>query len=440
MYLSNFFLPVLKEIPSDAKIISHKLMLRSGMIYQVASGIYSWLPLGLTVLQNITNIIKKNLNEIGNIEILMPCIQPAELWRVSGRYDEYGPELLRIHDRHNNEMIFGPTNEELIANIFKVTVKSYKDLPKIFYQVQWKFRDEMRPRFGVMRGREFFMKDAYSFDISKDAAIQSYKLMYATYLKIFHDLGLKVIPLKADSGAIGGDFSHEFHVLADVGESTLYYDNKFEDLGDFSTFDQLQNIYAVTEEKHNPATCHIPKERLSIKKGIEVGQIFYIGPEKYSIPMNIRLPDSSGNLIPLEMGCYGIGISRLVAAIIEANHDENGIIWPKEVAPFDVSLINLYPEEAENTNIANDLYRVLKDKNINVLYDDILQRPGQKFAINDLIGMPYQIIIGHKAKEGLIELKERRTNEIKLFPFEQVTQVFNNDNANPLSKTSILKI
>lgn len=415
MLLSQYFLPVLKEQPIEAQVISHSLMLRSGMIRQQAAGIYSWLPLGLKVLKNIESIVRLNMNAAGCIELLMPCAQPAELWIESGRYEAYGKEMLRFKDRHENMLLFGPSGEDMITDIFRGTIQSYKDLPKNFYQIQWKFRDEIRPRFGVMRGREFLMKDAYSFDIDEASAIKTYNQMFVAYMHTFRDLGLCAIPVIADNGAIGGKMSHEFHILAETGESTLYYDKKFDLLGEefAKDIEGLKEIYAAADEKHDPSKCPIPEEDIVVSKGIEVGHIFNFGT-KYSMAMKAFVNNAKGELVPVEMGSYGIGISRLVAAIIEANNDERGIIWPEQVAPFTVSLINLSAGDSECRDKANYIYNILRHKKVEVLYDDTDERPGSKFATHDLIGSPWQIIVGpKKIKAGLVELKHRRTGEIE---------------------------
>lgn len=413
MRLSQYFLPLLKEKPAEASVLSHSLMLRAGMIRQQCSGIYSWLPMGLKVLRNIEEIVRFNMKANNCIEVLMPCMQPADLWLESGRYDDYGKEMLKIIDRHDNKLIFGPTNEEMITDIFRHNIKSYRDLPKNLYHIQWKFRDEIRPRFGVMRGREFLMKDAYSFDIDESSAIKSYNKMYLAYIQIFRDLGVSAIPVQADSGAIGGNLSHEFHILADTGESEIYYDKKFEILAEDTevNLDLMKSLYAAAEEKHDPANCPIPENQLESKRGIEVGHIFYFGT-KYSEAMNARVTNAEGELVPVEMGSYGIGISRLVAAIIEANHDDKGIIWPDSVAPFKVSILNLDTNNSLCKTIAEDIYQVFCYENMEALYDDTDARAGQKFATHDLIGSPWQIIVGpKKAANGLVELKHRKTGE-----------------------------
>jgi prolyl-tRNA synthetase len=420
MRLSTYFLPIIKENPSEAQIVSHRLMLRAGMIRQSSAGIYSWLPLGLKVLRNIEQIVREEQDRAGAQELLMPTIQPAELWQESGRYDDYGKEMLRIRDRHERDMLFGPTNEELITDIFRNAVKSYRDLPKMLYHIQWKFRDEIRPRFGVMRGREFLMKDTYSFDIDFAGARKSYDTMYMAYLRTFARLGLVAIPVRADSGAIGGDLSHEFQILAETGESDVFYDAAIEDI-DLSrltdpataaaTVAHLQSLYAAEKEKHDPANCPVPPEKLRQAKGIEVGHIFYFG-SKYSKPMGAEVLGPDGNQIAVEMGSYGIGVSRLVGAIIEAGHDENGIVWPEQVAPFRVGLMNLRADDADCAKACDDLYAKLEAAGVSVLYDDRDERPGAKFATMDLIGLPWQVAIGPRSlKSGVVELKCRKSGE-----------------------------
>ncbi|MAU42043.1 MAG: proline--tRNA ligase [Kordiimonas sp.] len=421
MRLSRYFLPTLKENPSEAQITSHRLMLRAGMIRQSSAGIYSWLPLGLKVLRNIEKIVREEQDRAGAQEILMPTIQPAEIWQESGRYDAYGKEMLRITDRHEREMLYGPTNEEMVTDIFRHNIKSYKQLPALLYHIQWKFRDEIRPRFGVMRGREFLMKDAYSFDIDKERARDTYNRMYVAYLRTFARLGLVAIPVRADTGAIGGDLSHEFQILAETGESTLYYDKALETqemlekLADLENnegiVEKLQSLYAAEEEKHDPDNCPVAPENLKTAKGVEVGHIFNFG-QKYSASMGARVLDQDGQQVEVEMGSYGIGVSRLVAALIEANHDEDGIIWPQSVAPYQVGLINLQAKNAECTKACDDIYKKLQEAGIEVLYDDRTERPGAKFANMDLIGLPWQLIVGPKGLEkGIVEVKERATGE-----------------------------
>lgn len=423
MRLSRYFLPILKETPKEAEIISHRLMLRAGMIRQQSAGIYSWLPFGQAVLKNVEAIVREEQNRAGAVELLMPTIQPADLWRESGRYDDYGKEMLRIADRHKRDMLFGPTNEEMITDIFRGSVKSYKDLPLNLYHIQWKFRDEVRPRFGVMRGREFLMKDAYSFDLNKEEARKSYNRMFVAYLRTYQRLGLKAIPMKAESGPIGGDMTHEFIVLADTGESEVFCHRDFLDLpvpgetvdfdGDLTPWvDKYTANYAATEEMHDEAVfARIPEADRVSARGIEVGHIFYFGT-KYSEPMNARVAGPDGVDVPVHMGSYGIGVSRLVGAIIEASHDENGIIWPQSVAPFQVGLISLKTGHEATDAACQDLYDRLNKAGISVLYDDRDMRAGGKFASMDLIGLPWQLIVGPKGVEsGEIELKDRRSGE-----------------------------
>lgn len=428
MLLSKYFLPILKEKPAEAQVISHSLMLKSGMIKQAASGIYNWLPLGLKVLKNIENIIRFNMDAAGFIEILMPCVQDGNLWRESGRLDAYGKEMLRFKDRHDHDLLFGPTNEEVITDIVRNSFQSYRDLPKVLYQIQWKFRDEIRPRFGVMRGREFLMKDAYSLDVDMESAIKTYNQVFAAYMHIFKDMGLNAIPLAADPGEIGGDLSHEFHVVADTGESLLYYDKKFDLLGEtlVNDIEQLKSLYAATEERHDPDNCPVSKSELSVKRGIEIGHIFNFA-DKYSKPMKAMVNNSKGECVPLQMGSYGIGISRLVAAIIEVSHDDKGIIWPMQVAPFKVSIINLNIKDEAVSLASENLYNQFRAKGIDVLYDDTGDRPGAKFAVADLIGSPWQIIVGpRKIANGLVELKHRRSGEIEdISPEAAITEIIN---------------
>ena len=416
MRLSKYFLPVLKEDPIDATVVSHKLMLRSGMIQQLSAGLYNWLPLGIKVLQNISDVVRFNMDRAGAVEILMPCIQPANLWKESGRYEDYGKEMLRMKDRHDHDMLFSPTNEEVVTDIFRKSIKSYKELPKILYQIQWKFRDEIRPRFGVMRGREFLMKDAYSFNLDEASSKKSYDLMYRTYLSIFRDLGLTAIPVKADNGPIGGENSHEFHIIAETGESDIYYDKKFDLLSHDPDMDldPLMSLYAAESSQHDPKNCPIPEESLRVKKGIEVGHIFTFG-HKYSEIMNAHVDSSEGKKINVEMGSYGIGLSRLVAAVIESNHDERGIVWPNSIAPFKASIVNLKPNDSVCDFLATRIYSNFCSQNIEVLYDDTKDSVGAKFAVNDLIGSPWQIIVGPKnAANDMVELKHRKTNETEL--------------------------
>jgi prolyl-tRNA synthetase len=416
MRRSVFFLPTMKETPTEAQIASHRLMLRAGMIRQSAAGIYSWLPLGLRVLRNIERIVREEQDRAGAQEMLMPTIQSAELWRRSGRYDDYGKEMLRILDRNERELLYGPTNEELVTDIFAASVRSYRDLPRNLYHIQWKFRDEIRPRFGVMRGREFLMKDAYSFDMDKEGARASYLAMFVAYLRTFARMGLRAVPVQADPGAIGGNMSHEFHILADTGESDLYFDAAFEGYttermlnADLALVAELEGLYAAADEKHDPAACPVPADRLRRRKGIEVGHIFYFGT-KYSAPMGATVTSPTGETVAVEMGSYGVGVSRLVGAIIEASHDEAGIVWPASVAPFDAALINLRAGDAECVAAAEALYERLRAAGIETLYDDRDERPGVKFADADLIGLPWQVVVGPRGvKAGVVELKERAT-------------------------------
>ncbi|MBA4340457.1 MAG: proline--tRNA ligase [Hyphomonas sp.] len=423
MRLSNYFLPVSKEAPADASIVSHQLMLRTGMIRQNGAGIYSWLPLGLRVLKRIEQIVREEMDRSGAIEMLMPTLQQADLWRESGRYEAYGKEMLRIKDRHDREMLYGPTNEELITDVFRAYVKSYKQLPLNLYHQQWKFRDEVRPRFGVMRGREFLMKDAYSFDLTEEGARAAYRKMFCAYLNAFDRMGLTAIPMRADTGPIGGDLSHEFIILADTGESAVFCDRELLALGapgldlDFNSdlvpvVEQRTRYYAATEEMHDAAAFDaLPDERRVSARGIEVGHIFYFGT-KYSAPMNAVVQGPDGQMVPVQMGSYGIGVSRLVGGIIEASHDENGIIWPDAVAPFPVGIINMRAGDAACEEACVSLYTQFAKAGIEALYDDTDDRAGAKFARMDLIGLPWQIVVGPKGLEkGVVELKRRKTGE-----------------------------
>ncbi|PPR60568.1 MAG: Proline--tRNA ligase [Alphaproteobacteria bacterium MarineAlpha3_Bin3] len=422
MRLSQYFLPTLKETPSEAQIVSHRLMLRAGMIRQSSAGIYSWLPLGFRVMKKIEQIVRQEQDAIGVHEILMPTIQPADLWRQSGRYDSYGPEMLRITDRHDRDMLYGPTNEEQITEIFRDAVKSYRDLPQHFYHIQWKFRDEVRPRFGVMRGREFLMKDAYSFDLDFEAAKATYNKQFVAYLKTFKRLGLTAIPMQAESGPIGGDMSHEFVILADTGESEVACHKDFIDMdlnkwdldpdGDLNAVvDEMTKNYAATDERRDPEIEKTLGQDLVIARGIEVGHIFYFG-KKYSAAMGAIVTGPDGEDVTVEMGSYGIGVSRLVGGIIEASHDDNGIIWPQSVAPFKAGLINLKPGDSACDGAADDLYQKLIDAGVDVLMDDREGRAGVKFADMDLIGLPWQVVVGPKGlKDGIVEVKNRATGE-----------------------------
>jgi prolyl-tRNA synthetase len=421
MRLSRFFLPILRETPKEAEIVSHRLMLRAGMMRQEAAGIYAFLPLGLRVLQKINAIVREEQNRSGAIEMLMPTIQPAELWRESGRYDDYGKEMLRIEDRHERDMLYGPTNEEMITEIFRAYVRSYKDLPLNLYHIQWKFRDEVRPRFGLMRGREFLMKDAYSFDVDQAGARHAYNKMFVAYLRTFARLGLKSIPMVADTGPIGGNLSHEFIILASTGESEVYChrdyldfpvpdaDVDFNDIAGLQTIvDKWTSLYAATSEKHDPeAYQRIAADKQVSARGIEVGHIFYFGT-KYSEPMKAVVSGPDGVERPVHMGSYGIGPSRLVAAIIEAFHDDAGIKWPEAVAPFKVAILNLKQGDSATDAASETLYRELTAKGIDALYHDLDERPGAKFATADLIGVPWQVLIGPRGlASGTLEVKKR---------------------------------
>jgi prolyl-tRNA synthetase len=424
MRLSQYFLPTLKETPAEAQIVSHRLMLRAGLIRQMSAGIYAWLPLGYRVLKNIERIVREEQDASGAQEVLMPTIQSADLWRESGRYDAYGPEMLRIFDRHKREMLYGPTNEEMITVIFRDAVKSYRDLPRNLYHIQWKFRDEVRPRFGVMRGREFLMKDNYSFDLDRAGAIRSYNKMFVAYLRTFARMGLKAIPMRADTGPIGGDLSHEFIILADTGESAVFCDKNLVDkdiLGrtiDFeadlqSTVNEWTSLYAATDEMHDKARfeSEVPADRRVSARGIEVGHIFYFGTT-YSKPLNAVVAGPNGESIAVEMGSYGVGVSRLMGAIIEASHDANGIIWPEAVTPFKVGLVNLKPDDAAVSGACKTLYDKLRAAGVETLYDDRDLRPGTKFADMDLIGLPWQVIVGPKGvAAGKVEVKNRRSGQ-----------------------------
>ncbi len=421
MRLSHSFVPTLKETPAEAQIASHRLMLRAGLVRQTSAGIYAWLPVGFRALKNIERIVREEQDAAGAQEVLMPTIQPAELWRESGRYDAYGKEMLRITDRHEREMLYGPTNEEMITEIFRAYVRSYKQLPLNLYHLQWKFRDEVRPRFGLMRGREFLMKDAYSFDLDFEGARHAYNRMFVAYLRTFARMGLKSIPMMAESGPIGGDLSHEFIVLADTGESEVYChrdyldftvpdaDVDFNNIADLQTIvDKWTSLYAATSDRHDPsAFAKLPADRQISARGIEVGQVFYFGT-KYSEPMRAVVTGPDGIERPVHMGSYGIGPTRLVAALIEVFHDDAGIRWPLAVAPFSVAILNLKQGGSDTDAACERLYAALTSKGIDVLYDDLDERPGAKFATADLIGIPWQILIGPRGlAEGKVEVKNR---------------------------------
>ena len=426
MRLSQYFLPILRDDPKEAEIVSHRLMLRAGMVRQESAGIYSWLPLGYKVLRNVERIVREEQNRAGAIEVLMPTVQSADLWRKSGRYDDYGKEMLRITDRHERDMLYGPTNEEMITDIFRTAVQSYKDLPRNLYHIQWKFRDEIRPRFGVMRGREFLMKDAYSFDLSEQAARHSYNKMFLSYLKTYQRMGLTAVPMKADTGPIGGDLSHEFLILADTGESEVAFDRGYLEMdwqasgisqddveGLQAAIDGFTSLYAATDEEHDQAEFEnqVPEEKRMTGRGIEVGHIFYFGT-KYSEPLGCAVQGPDGDHVPIHSGSYGIGVSRLVGAIIEASHDENGIIWPEAVAPYKVGLINLKAGDETTDAACQSLYDTLTSAGVEVLYDDRDERAGAKFNTMDLIGLPWQVIVGPRGlADGVIELKDRKSGE-----------------------------
>lgn len=419
MRLTKYFLPTLKETPAEAQIASHRFMLRAGMINQTMAGVYAWLPLSLRVLEKIQKIICEEHDRRGFHKVLMSTIQPADLWRRSGRYEDYGKEMLRIQDRHERELLYGPTNEEVITDIVAQYIKSYRQMPQVLYQIQWKFRDEIRPRFGVMRGREFLMKDAYSFDLTYDDARKTYMKFFDCYLSIFSRMGLTAIPVKADSGAIGGDMSHEFQIVAPTGESTIYYDGAIDNLkSGEKNCDTMLKLYAAADEMHNPETCPVPADQLKIARGIEIGHIFYFG-KKYSEPLGAKVVGPDGKTVVAEMGSYGIGVSRLVGAIIEASHDENGIIWPIPVAPFHVGLINAKVGDAKVDALAENVYSTLQNAQIEVLYDDRDERAGVKFADMDLIGLPYQMVVGGKTVDsGQVELKNRKTGERQMLDLD----------------------
>ena len=422
MYLSKLFIPITKDLPSEAKIKSHQLMLRTGMIKQSSAGIYSWLPLGFKVMKKIEQIVREEQNSIGAQEMLMPTIQSSEIWKESGRYDDYGEEMLRIKDRQGREMLYGPTNEELITDVFRSSIKSYKSLPQLLYHIQWKFRDEVRPRFGVMRCKEFYMKDAYSFDLTDGEAKNSYNKMFFSYLKTFNRLGLKAIPMAADTGPIGGDLSHEFIILAETGESQIYTDKRIFEI-DLSKYEftnnslsqmrkDFSNFYAVTDEKFDEKKFNetVDKNNQISTKGIEVGHIFYFG-DKYSKPMNCTIDDKNGKKISSKMGSYGIGVSRLVGAAIEANYKNDVMKWPKSISPFDIVIIpSINKNNKDNLQKAEKIYQELKKQNIDVLLDDVEENMSNKFKKHDLIGIPFQIIIGSKSEEDKFEFKELNSN------------------------------
>jgi len=436
MRLSRYFLPVLRETPAEAQIASHRLMLRAGMLRQEAAGIYAWLPLGHRVLKKVEQIVREEMDRAGAVELLMPTLQLADLWRETGRYDDYGAEMLRITDRNERELLYGPTNEDMITEIFRAYVRSYRSLPLNLYHIQWKFRDELRPRFGVMRGREFLMKDAYSFDLDKESAKTSYNRMFVAYLRTFHRMGLKAFPMKAESGPIGGDLSHEFIVLAETGESAVYLDRRLletpvpgEDVDYLSDLtpivDAWTRLYAATEDVHDPVRYEretAPADRLTAR-GIEVGQTFFFG-DKYSKPMKAVVAGPDGAEVAVQGGSYGVGVSRLVGAIIEASHDDAGIVWPDPVAPFGVGIINLKPGDAAVDQACEHAYEALTAMGREPLLDDTAERPGGKFATMDLIGLPWQLIVGPRGlADGVVELKRRATGERQTLPLERALEV-----------------
>ncbi|MDE2791121.1 MAG: proline--tRNA ligase [Paracoccaceae bacterium] len=426
MRMSRYFLPILKETPADAQIVSHRLMLRSGMIRQASAGIYSWLPLGYRVLQRIERIVHEEQIRVGHNPMLMPTLQSADLWRESGRYDDYGEEMLRITDRHGRDMLYGPTNEELITDIVRSSVQSYRDLPLTLYHVQWKFRDEVRPRFGVMRGREFLMKDGYNFDVDRESAIHAYNRHMVSYLRTYERMGLKAIPMRAETGPIGGDHSHEFLVLAETGESAVFFDSRILDLSlggrDVDTdssedcaavFEAWTAPYARTDETHDPAKFEaaVPEDRRMNSRAIEVGQIFYFGT-KYSEPMDARVVNEDGDRVFVHMGSHGIGVSRLAGAIIEASHDERGIVWPESVAPFHLGIVNLKQGDGDTDSASERIFARAGAAGLDALYDDRNERAGPKFATMDLIGLPWRITVGPRClRAGMVELTCRRTGE-----------------------------
>ena len=438
MRLSRYFLPVLKENPAEAQIVSHRYMLRAGMIKQQAAGIYSWLPLGYRVLKRIEQIVHEEQVRAGHIPLLMPTLQPADLWRESRRYDDYGQEMLRIKDRHERDMLYGPTNEEMITDIFRSHVGSYKDLPMTLYHIQWKFRDEVRPRFGVMRGREFLMKDGYNFDVDRESALHAYNRHMVSYLRTYERMGLTAIPMRAASGPIGGDNTHEFLVLASTGESEVFYDDRVTALKlgardiDYDNWDQVAKVceefttpYARTDETHDEAVFNaVPEAHRKVGRGIEVGQIFYFGT-KYSEAMGATVVTKDGTRVPVEMGSHGIGVSRLLGAIIEASHDDKGIIWPEGVTPFHVGIVNLKQGDAEADAACDALYKSVAALGLEALYDDRDERAGGKFATMDLIGLPWRITVGPRGlKNGVVELTSRRTGEsVELPPQEAIERI-----------------
>jgi len=436
MRLSQYFLPTLKENPAEAQIVSHRLMLRAGLIRQTAAGIYNWLPMGFKMLRKLENIVHEEQAKAGHLAMLMPTLQTADLWRESGRYDGYGEEMLRMKDRHDRDMLYSPTAEEMFADVFRNNVQSYKDLPLTLYQIQWKFRDEIRPRFGVMRGREFYMKDGYNFDLTKEDALHAYNRHLVSYLRTYERMGLQAIPMRADSGPIGGDYTHEFLVLAETGESEVFYDSAVTDIRlgerevDFadkaqcqSIMDEFTALYARTDETHEAAEFEkVPEDRRCTARGIEVGQIFYFGTT-YSEPLKATVTDPDGKEVAVHMGSHGIGVSRLLGALIEANHDENGIIWPESVTPFHVGIVNLKQGDEAADAACEGLYAALMALGLDPLYDDRKEGAGAKFASMDLIGLPWRITVGPRGlKNGVVELTSRRSGESQELPPEEARQ------------------
>ncbi|MEO0344257.1 MAG: proline--tRNA ligase [Pseudomonadota bacterium] len=442
MRLTQYFLPTLKENPAEAQIVSHRLMLRAGMIRQTSAGIYNWLPMGFKMLRRLENIVHEEQAKAGHLAMLMPTLQSADLWRESGRYDGFGMEMLRMKDRHERDMLFSPTAEELFTDVFRNNVQSYKDLPLTLYQIQWKFRDEIRPRFGVMRGREFFMKDGYNFDVTKEDALHAYNRHLVSYLRTYERMGLQAIPMRADSGPIGGDYTHEFLVLAETGESEVFYDSTVTDIRlgerevDFADkaqcqaiMDEFTALYARTDETHDEAEFNaLPEERRMTARGIEVGQIFYFGTT-YSEPLKANVTDPEGKAVPVHMGSHGIGVSRLLGALIEANHDENGIIWPEAVTPFGVGLVNLKQGDEQADAACESLYKSAQMLGLDPLYDDRKEGAGAKFSNMDLIGVPWRITVGPRGlKNGVVELTSRRSgNSEELTPekaLERLVEIY----------------
>ena len=437
MRLSQYFMPILRDDPKEAEIVSHKLMLRAGLVRQEAAGSYSWLPMGFRVLKKIEQIVREEQDRAGAIEVLMPTLQSADLWKKSGRYDAYGKEMLRVKDRQDRDLLYGPTNEEMITDIFRSGVRSYKDVPRNLYHIQWKFRDEVRPRFGVMRGREFLMKDAYSFDLTREAGQHSYNKMFVSYLRTFARMGLQAVPMRAETGPIGGKDSHEFLILAATGESEVFFDQSFHDM-DWTNFDidydnveavagiveKFTSMYAATSEMHDAADYEkrVPEARRMTGRGIEVGHIFFFG-DKYALPFGCEVQGPDGKKVTLQSGSYGIGVSRLVGGIIEASHDKDGIIWPEAVAPYKVGLINIKSGDAEADAASDKIYKGLQARGVEVLYDDRAQPGGAKFATMDLIGLPWQVIIGPRGlKEGIAEVKNRKTGARENVALDRVVE------------------